>query len=95
MKPKVEDKPERIIDCCIGLCSQRAVCRVWTKTGWANVCTAHYRVIETVPRRSESPLLEQMRKGVRFRTKAKQTREPGSDDEPQKLDEILADMVNA
>jgi hypothetical protein len=52
-------------------------------------------VIETVPRRSESPLLEQMRKGVRFRAKAKQTREPGSDDEPQKLDEILADMVNA
>jgi len=31
-------------------CRQCADCRVWTKTGWANVCLAHYPQIDIVQR---------------------------------------------
>lgn len=38
-----------MIACCFAGCGEGAICRVWTKTGWANVCKAHYPSIDRVP----------------------------------------------
>lgn len=43
-----------VIACCYSNCIEGAICRVWTKTGWANVCRTHYPRIEIEPRRSGS-----------------------------------------
>lgn len=41
--------PEKIISCCFANCLEGARCRVYTKTGWANVCLTHYQKIDRVP----------------------------------------------
>ena len=58
-------KPEeRIVPCCYVGCGVKAMCRVWTKTGWANVCIPHYSEIEIIPREIHSPAVEEIRKAV-------------------------------
>ena len=32
----------RVITCCFDGCPEGAICRILTKTGWANVCLGHY-----------------------------------------------------
>jgi len=38
--------PVKVIACCWSSCLEGAICRVFTKTGWANVCRTHYPKIE-------------------------------------------------
>lgn len=38
----VNAPPVKIIACCFSNCSDNAICRIFTSTGWANVCLAHY-----------------------------------------------------
>mgnify|MGYP001614208056 CR=1 FL=1 len=42
------------VACCYLPCMENAIARVWTATGWANVCWPHYEKVKTAPRRSES-----------------------------------------
>jgi len=35
-------EPKAHIDCCYAGCTEGAICKVFTKTGWANVCNTHY-----------------------------------------------------
>ena len=35
-----------VIACCYSNCAEGAICRVFTPTGWANVCRTHYPTIE-------------------------------------------------
>lgn len=58
------------IQCCVDGCQNSANVRVWTKTGWANVCARvnanqvgvfHYETIEIVPRRTCTPFMEECR----------------------------------
>lgn len=53
-KPAFVETPRPHIECCYANCMECAVCRVWTKTGWANVCLIHYPKIEIEPRRTNS-----------------------------------------
>lgn len=39
-----------MIACCYAECIAGALCRVWTKTGWANVCLTHYPKIDRADR---------------------------------------------
>jgi hypothetical protein len=50
------------IQCCFAGCATSALVRVWTKTGFANVCTGHYGSIEIAYKRNDSPHLEALRK---------------------------------
>lgn len=34
--------PVKMISCCIDMCHEGAICRIFTDTGWANVCRSHY-----------------------------------------------------
>ena len=34
--------PVKVIACCFDGCPEGAICRIFTKTGWANVCRTHY-----------------------------------------------------
>ena len=59
-------KPPSVgIQCAHSDCSINAKIRVWTRTGWANVCLVHYETAEILPRVSHSPAVERMRKKVR------------------------------
>ena len=71
-KPKfVESAPRPFIPCCFDGCTNNANVRVWTKTGWANVCarvdradtvnTYHYERIETVPRVTHNLVMDELR----------------------------------
>jgi len=52
---EVSGAPARpLIPCCFQNCLEGALVRVWTKTGWANVCVTHYPKIETVLRKVDS-----------------------------------------
>jgi len=53
--------PVRSISCCFAGCANSATIRVWTRTGWANVCEADYGRIETVPRVSNNPTVQAIR----------------------------------
>jgi len=85
-----------VIACCFQGCADGAICRLWTKTGWANVCRTHYGKVETVPRKVESVVTLEIReayeKSAHFRRQhggeavpgtigAALPREPGSDDD--------------
>ena len=54
----------RTVPCCFVGCIEKAMCRVWTKTGWADVCVTHYQEIEIVPRPVHSPAVDEIRKSV-------------------------------
>lgn len=60
---KAEPEPEyvRSVACCYAGCPNNATMRVWTRTGWANVCPVDYEHIEIVPRVSESPIVKKIR----------------------------------
>ena len=46
-KPKfVESTPRPYIACCFAGCPECAICRIFTDTGWANVCLTHYPKIK-------------------------------------------------
>ena len=58
------------IQCCVEGCQNSANVKVWTKTGWANVCarvnagdlgTYHYEQIEQVPRVTSNPYMDELR----------------------------------
>ncbi len=55
---------EKVIPCCYVVCGVKAMCRVWTKTGWANVCVPHYSMIEIIPREVHSPAVDEIRRSV-------------------------------
>lgn len=61
------------IDCSFSGCSANAICRVFTKTGWAKVCMNHYERIEKLSPPHDSPLVPQIRaayeKSVAYRQK--------------------------
>jgi len=54
--------PPVLIACCFANCPEGAICRMYTKTGWANVCLTHYPKLETVPLRSNAPHIAAARK---------------------------------
>jgi hypothetical protein len=41
---------QKHVDCCFVGCSKSGIVRVFTATGWANVCTLHYPEVKQVPR---------------------------------------------
>lgn len=64
------------IQCCFADCTNSANVRIWTKTGWANVCARvnagevgvfHYEQVERAPRVSHTPHLEEIRAKLRSR----------------------------
>ena len=56
------EAPERPhVACCFAGCGSSALARVWTSTGWANVCLDCYPRINTVNRPSESPFVKERR----------------------------------
>ena len=85
------------IQCCVEGCPNSANVRVWTKTGWANVCarvnasdigTFHYEQIQQVPRVTHNPYLDALRAARRNGPKNIPEaigniipREPGADDD--------------
>lgn len=42
LKPKFEDKLDQPVPCAHEDCNISALCRIKTKTGWANLCWQHY-----------------------------------------------------
>lgn len=54
--------PAAVIPCCYSGCPEGAICRVPTKTGWANVCKTHYGQVEIVRQASNSPTVIEARK---------------------------------
>lgn len=60
-KPEMEVAPIAKAPCCYQNCTVGALCRVWTKTGWADVCLDHYKVIETAPQPCNSLLAREIR----------------------------------
>ena len=76
--------------CCFAGCGVPALARVFTDTGWANVCVEHYPQIKTKPYIQRSPVVEEVlaayRKSKAYRDKnpfidGEVVREPGVDDE--------------
>ena len=63
-----------------------AICRLWTATGWANVCRSHYSKVETVPRRSESLTVREIREAY---LKSAHARRGGSIPPAQVIGELL------
>ena len=57
----VDAVPRFSISCCYETCLEGAICRVPTKTGWANVCRTHYPDIEIVRKRSNSAVVQEIR----------------------------------
>lgn len=65
--------------------------RLFTKTGWVNVCARvhpsetgvfHYEQVETVPRVTHNPYLDEIRASVKKKRNQRETlRIPGADDE--------------
>ena len=55
--------PRPRVSCCYSSCLNEALVRVWTKTGWANVCEPHFITTESLPRRSESDAVREIREG--------------------------------
>lgn len=76
----------QIIACCFQGCLNPANVRLWTKTGWVNVCAlVHSGKVETVQRVETNHHLEVLRAARRSRGNVvipPYEREPGSDDEP-------------
>jgi hypothetical protein len=103
-KPVIEYMPPRHIDCCYVGCQTRATIRVWTATGWGNVCVGHYVDIKTVPRIDTSPVavatreIYAKRKGGASYYEARKTKaDPGPLPIGIPLDELereLADLAN-
>ena len=60
---KIEDKPAAVahVSCSYDGCFKGANVRVWTRTGWANVCPLHYETVERVPRVSNNPTVQKIR----------------------------------
>jgi len=57
----------RPISCCFAGCANNATIRVWTRTGWANVCEADYGRVEIVPRVSTNPTVQAIREAYQRR----------------------------
>lgn len=53
------------IDCCMDGCQRGALVRVFTKTGWANVCETHYPEVDVEPRVNRNPTCEAIREAYR------------------------------
>lgn len=72
-------------------CGTSAVCRVWTKTGWANVCLKHYEVIETVKRPSINLTTQEIKEryAARYIPQIKAERIPGADDEQKSVSDLI------
>jgi len=71
------------IACAYLPCEKPALCRVFTKTGWANVCTDHYGTAQFTRPVANSPVVEEVLKAY-HKSKAyaqKMGRDPGEDDE--------------
>ena len=88
----------RQAECCIALCDAPALCRVWTTTGWANVCPGCYPKIERAPRRSESLTVQESREAYTRRRELLEqirqpSREPGSDDEANPVNSLPLDAL--
>lgn len=50
-----------VIACCVEMCPEGAICRIFTKTGWANVCRTHYPTIERASYSVNSPVMKAAR----------------------------------
>jgi hypothetical protein len=68
--PVMPAQPRPHIQCCFQNCPNPANVRLWTATGWANVCayvglgdraTFHYTKVERVPRIVSSPFVDECR----------------------------------
>ena len=81
----VEVKPRPFIGCGYETCQREAVCRVWTKTGWLNVCLSHYQTTPVASRRSESDTVREIREAYQARLAAKETPPPAFDELEEKL----------
>ena len=96
-KPRyVESVPRPHIDCCFVGCANSANVRLWTKTGWANVCARvnaleigpfHYEAIEQVPRVTNNYLLDEIRA-------ARRNTEPALGIPTDALERELAERMN-
>ena len=53
------------IDCCFAGCGVPALARVFTDTGWANVCVDHYPQIKAKPYIQPSPVVDEVLKAYR------------------------------
>ena len=56
--------PRAVIACCFSNCAEGAICRVFTPTGWANVCKSHYPKIE-LSKKSYAPTNQAVLEGRR------------------------------
>lgn len=72
-------KPQVHIQCCVAGCPNNANVRLWTRTGWVNVCARvhpseqgpfHYEQIEQAPRVTHNPYLDAIRAARRNRDAA-------------------------
>lgn len=92
-KPVVELVPERVIDCSHEGCRFGSIARIWTATGWANVCKSHYETTEPAFRRSDSPTVVAIRNAYLKRTETiSKSREPGSDDDPDEYALLMEEL---
>ena len=94
--PRAFSEPRPIIQCGIAGCANPASVRLFTATGWINVCARvdpkdtqtvyHYETVKTVPYRISNPYLEEVRaaylNSVSYQNiHGPQRSEPGSDNE--------------
>lgn len=54
--------PVKVIACVHLNCIEPAICSIFTKTGWANVCRPHYPTIERAAYSSNSLVMKELRK---------------------------------
>ena len=63
--PQRNDRPiQPAIQCCFQGCAEASICRIFTKTGWANVCRTHYPQVKESPKGYgyDSPTVVEARK---------------------------------
>ena len=59
------------IACGYEVCQREAICRIWTSTGWLNVCLEHYKTGPNVNRVSTSAHMVELREAYQRRLAAK------------------------
>lgn len=60
----------KTVSCCYAGCPNNAALRVWTSSGWANVCEVDYGSIEIIPRASNNLTVQKIRDAMRNRVES-------------------------
>lgn len=78
-----------VIACCFVGCPEGAICRVFAKTGWANICRTHYTKVELSDKTYAPPSLQMINNRKIYEDSPYYRRIHGGDSVPGQLGPLL------